>query len=151
MVVTFRLKPTSDRGGAAHWNALGRLEARDREALSVEVEAVEARGESAEEEPGTERGDEEELLFVASLTEAERAFWIGHRGLGNSQKAEVAWLEQQGYEYEEREVRSFLLDRQRSSKALRVSNKGTARAIAGQLTLEDAEQARQLAHRRRWC
>ena len=30
-----------------------------------------------------------------------------HKGLGNSQKAEVAWLEKQGYAYEEVDVRVF--------------------------------------------
>ena len=30
-----------------------------------------------------------------------------YQGLGNSQKAEVAWLEEQGYAYEEREVGAF--------------------------------------------
>ena len=31
----------------------------------------------------------------------------GHKGLGNSQKAELAWLEKQGYAYEEVDVRVF--------------------------------------------
>jgi hypothetical protein len=31
----------------------------------------------------------------------DRRFYEGHRGLGNSQKAEVAWSEEMGYAYEE--------------------------------------------------
>ena len=44
---------------------------------------------------------------MASLSEEERRFVEGHKGLGNSQKAEVAWLEKQGYAYEELDVRDF--------------------------------------------
>jgi hypothetical protein len=50
------------------------------------------------------RGDEEERLYVASLVEDDRCFYEGHKGLGNSQKAEVAWLEEQGFPYEEVDV-----------------------------------------------
>ena len=57
--------------------------------------------------PGTEKGDEEERLFMASLSEEDRSFVQGHKGLGNSQKAEVAWLERMGYDYEEHAVRYF--------------------------------------------
>jgi hypothetical protein len=46
---------------------------------------------------------------MASLSEDDRAFLEGHKGLGNSQKAEVAWLERRGYEYEELDVRDFSL------------------------------------------
>ena len=52
----------------------------------------------------TERWDEEERLFLASLSAEDRAFLEGEVGLGSSQKAEVAWLEKCGYEYEERDV-----------------------------------------------
>jgi hypothetical protein len=65
--------------------------------------------------PGSEQGDEEERLFMASLLEGERVFLEGHKGLGNSQKAEVAWLERRyretgdpGYLYVERDVRDFI-------------------------------------------
>jgi hypothetical protein len=57
--------------------------------------------------PGSARGDEEERLFLDSLSEEGRAFLTAHKGLGNSQKAEVAWLEMMGYEYEELDVREF--------------------------------------------
>jgi hypothetical protein len=66
-----------------------------------------ARDDSVGEAPGSERGDEEEHMFVASLSEEERRFYEGHKGLGNSQKAEVAWLEEMGYAYEELDVRGF--------------------------------------------
>ena len=67
----------------------------------------EARDDSAGEMPGSERGDEETRLFLASLGSEDREFVKGHKGLGNSQKAEVAWLERCGYEYEELDVRDF--------------------------------------------
>ena len=65
------------------------------------------RDDSKGEVPGTEKGDEEERLFMASLSEEDRSFVQGHKGLGNSQKAEVAWLEKMGYDYEEHDVRDF--------------------------------------------
>ena len=62
----------------------------------------------------SERQDDEELLFRKSLSPDERMFLEAHAGLGNSQKAEVAWLERRyketgdvGYLYEELEVVSF--------------------------------------------
>ena len=36
--------------------------------------------------PGSERGDEEHRLFMASLSEEDRRFLQRHEGLGNSQK-----------------------------------------------------------------
>jgi hypothetical protein len=68
----------------------------------------ETRDDSMGEAPGSERGDEEERLFSASLSEENRRFYEGHKGLGNSQKAEVAWLEEMGYAYEELDVRDFV-------------------------------------------
>jgi hypothetical protein len=62
--------------------------------------------------PGTERSarwDAEEQAFMASLPDDERAFLQGHTGLGNSQKAEVAWLDEMGYKYEEVDVRDFVV------------------------------------------
>jgi hypothetical protein len=47
------------------------------------------RDDSSGEAPGSERGDEEERLFAAALPEKDRRFYEGHKGLGNSQKAEV--------------------------------------------------------------
>jgi hypothetical protein len=67
----------------------------------------EARDDSIGEAPGSEKGDKEECMFVASLSEDDRGFYEAHKGLGNSQKAEVAWLEEMGYAYEELDVRDF--------------------------------------------
>ncbi|CAE7334146.1 unnamed protein product [Symbiodinium sp. CCMP2456] len=47
-------------------------------------------------------------LFLASLSETERQFLAASEGLGNSQKAEVAWLEKKGYEYWEVDVSTWL-------------------------------------------
>jgi hypothetical protein len=68
---------------------------------------ADARDDSKGEPPGSRRGDEEEKMFMASLPEEERVFLEGHKGLGNSQKAEVAWLDMMGYEYEQLDVRDF--------------------------------------------
>jgi hypothetical protein len=73
--------------------------------------STEARDDSMGDAPGSERGDEEERMFVASLSEDDRCFYEGHKGLGNSQKAEVAWLEEMGYAYEEMDVCDFRLHR----------------------------------------
>jgi hypothetical protein len=58
--------------------------------------SIEVRDDSRGEVPGSERGDEEERLFVVSMSEEDRCFYEGHRGLGNSQKAEVALLSRIG-------------------------------------------------------
>jgi hypothetical protein len=65
----------------------------------------ETRDDAMGEAPGSERGDEEERLFLAALSEEDRHFYEDHKGLGNSQKAEVAWLEMMGYAYEELDAR----------------------------------------------
>ena len=43
-------------------------------------------------------------LFLAWLPEEDRQFLEASEGLGNSQKAEVAWLERKGYAYKEVEL-----------------------------------------------
>ena len=89
----------------------------------LEKLSAEPRDDSKGEAPGSARGDEEERLFMASLSEEERRFVEGHKGLGNSQKAEVAWLEKQGYAHEEVDVGDFELERpRRSSNARFVQN-----------------------------
>ena len=65
------------------------------------------RDDAAGERPGSERGDAEEALFMASLSASDRAYLEGGKGLGNSQKAEVAWLEREGIPYEEVDVRDL--------------------------------------------
>ncbi|CAE7579467.1 unnamed protein product [Symbiodinium sp. CCMP2456] len=47
-------------------------------------------------------------LFLASLSETECEFLATAEGLGNSQKAEVAWLEKKGYTYWEADVSKWL-------------------------------------------
>lgn len=47
---------------------------------------------------------EVQRLFLAWLSEEDREFMEASEGLGNSQKAEVAWLERKGYSYSEVEV-----------------------------------------------
>ncbi|CAE7309930.1 unnamed protein product, partial [Symbiodinium sp. KB8] len=47
-------------------------------------------------------------LFLAWLPEEDREFLEAAEGLGNSQKAEVAWLERKGYHYTERDVSPWL-------------------------------------------
>ena len=47
---------------------------------------------------------EEHRLFLAWLDEEDREFLVSSEGLGNSQKAEVAWLQRKGYPYTEVEV-----------------------------------------------
>ena len=47
---------------------------------------------------------EVQRLFLAWLPEEERHFMEASEGLGNSQKAEVTWLERKGYAYTEVEV-----------------------------------------------
>jgi hypothetical protein len=59
----------------------------------LEVLSQTQRDDAKGERPNTERSDAEEALFGASLPAKDQAFLIGHKGLGNSQKAEVAWLE----------------------------------------------------------
>ena len=47
-------------------------------------------------------------LFLASLSETECEYLATAEGLGNSQKAEVAWLEKKGYTYWEVDVSTWL-------------------------------------------
>lgn len=53
---------------------------------------------------------EVQRLFVASLSEEDRSFMEASEGLGNSQKAEVAWLKKKGHSYTEVDVSSWLHD-----------------------------------------
>jgi hypothetical protein len=64
----------------------------------------ERRDDSNGEEPGCDLTDEEERLFRASLTAEECHFLDEQVGLNYAQKAEVAWLDEQGYEYSEVDV-----------------------------------------------
>jgi hypothetical protein len=65
------------------------------------------RDDSKGERPGNARQDEEDRIFMESLPEEDKLFLESGDGLGNSQKCEVAWLEDMGYAYEELSVRDF--------------------------------------------
>ena len=76
-------------------------------AKQAQLQALSSKPNTSAAFPGTERTerwDEEERLFLASLSAEDRAFLEGEVGLGSSQKAEVAWLEKCGYHYEELDV-----------------------------------------------
>ena len=47
---------------------------------------------------------EEHRLFLSWLNQEDREFLVSSEGLGNSQKAEVAWLQRKGYAFTEVEV-----------------------------------------------
>jgi hypothetical protein len=74
----------------------------DTEQQKLDRLSSEPRNDAKGEMPGSERADEERRLFLDSLSTDDRSFLEGHEGLGNSQKAEVAWLEKCGYDYEEK-------------------------------------------------
>jgi hypothetical protein len=84
----------------------------------LDLLSTERRDELQEQQPGSERQDEEERLFMESLPQVEREFLESHKGLGNSQKAEVAWLEKEGLEYEEIDVRDFMRQEQAEIRKL---------------------------------
>ena len=69
----------------------------------------EPRDDAHGEKPGSERKDAEERMSLALMGSEDAEFLMGQRGLGNSQKAEVAWLERMGYDYEEHDVRDLLI------------------------------------------
>jgi hypothetical protein len=85
------------------------------EKARLETFSAVPRDDSTGELPGTDQEDEEGLMFLASLQDDDREFLEQHLGLGNSQKAEVAWLEKRysetgnkGFLYQELDVRDFL-------------------------------------------
>lgn len=65
----------------------------------IEGLSTELRGDSS-----SQYSREVQRLFLAWLSEEDREFMEASEGLGNSQKAEVAWLERKGYSYSEVEV-----------------------------------------------
>ena len=54
-------------------------------------------------------GREVNRLFLEWLPRDDCEFLVGSEGLGNSQKAEVAWLERKGYKYTAEDVSEWLL------------------------------------------
>ena len=69
----------------------------------------------------TQYSGEWQRLFLAWLPEADRAFLEASEGLGNSQKAEVAWLEKKGYEYTAVEIDVAKWIRNSTARAVRRS------------------------------
>ena len=63
---------------------------------------------SRREDGSSQRSRELHRLFLAWLPDDERDFLEASEGLGNSQKAEVAWLELKGYEYEAVDVAKWM-------------------------------------------
>jgi hypothetical protein len=57
-------------------------------------------------------------LFAEALPIEDQRFYVGHRGLGNSQKAEVAWLDKMGHVYEEMDVHDFGMQEVRRARPL---------------------------------
>jgi hypothetical protein len=78
----------------------------DLEIQRINELSMSLRDDSTGSKPGSARSDEEERLFMASVSEEDRCFFRSQQGLGDSQKAEVAWLERMGYDYEEVDVRA---------------------------------------------
>ena len=63
---------------------------------------------SRREDGSSQHSRELHRLFLAWLPDDERDFLEASEGLGNSQKAEVAWLERKGYEYEAVDVAKWM-------------------------------------------
>jgi hypothetical protein len=61
--------------------------------------STELRDEFHGESRGSERGDEEQRLFLESLSEGDQERLASMKGLGRAQRAEVAWLDMQGIAY----------------------------------------------------
>ena len=61
-------------------------------------------------------------LFLEWLTDQDREFLEGSEGLGNSQKAEVAWLEYKKYPYVQRDVADWLAGEAEADVALQVQS-----------------------------
>jgi hypothetical protein len=82
-------------------------------------------------------------MFETTLRREDRDFLLAHRGLGNSQKAEVAWLEKRfeetgnaGYLYEEIDVRNFSAARSAEASAPARSNGGLEQEQDGTTKLQ---------------
>ena len=71
------------------------------EALSAGLEGL---SKDCGEEGTSQYSREVDRLFLAWLPSSDRDILKASEGLGNSQKAEVAWLERKGYKYRELEV-----------------------------------------------
>ena len=110
------------KGKVEHFLTAGKEHLRREEILgrkadfmkSEEFLAIKNDLENLQKEP---RGDstsqysrEVQRLFLASLSEEDRRVMEASEGLGNSQKAEVAWLDWKGYRYTEVDVSTWIDD-----------------------------------------
>lgn len=74
------------------------------------------------EDSSSQHSREFQRLFLAWLSQEDRDFLTASEGLGNSQKAEVAWLERKGYQYTEVDI--IQIDRLWASRARVSLSKG---------------------------
>ena len=75
-----------------------------REAVAAGLDSL---SKDAGEDSSSQHGRELQRLFWAWLPEEDRDFLAASEGLGNSQKAEVAWLERKGYQYTQVDIIEF--------------------------------------------
>ena len=75
-----------------------------REAVAAGLDSL---SKDAGEDSSSQHSRELQRLFWAWLPEEDRDFLAASEGLGNSQKAEVAWLERKGYQYTQVDIIEF--------------------------------------------
>ena len=77
---------------------------------------------------------EKERLFLAWLPKYSREFLEGSVGLGNSQKAEVAWLDKKGYPYKEIDIRIWLADGAEETRSPKAQAYGKLSSVLPELS-----------------
>ena len=75
-----------------------------REAVAAGLDSL---SKDAGEDSSSQHSRELQRLFWAWLPKEDRDFLAASEGLGNSQKAEVAWLERKGYQYTQVDIIEF--------------------------------------------
>jgi len=75
-----------------------------REAVAAGLDSL---SKDAGEDSSSQHSRELQRLFWAWLPKEDRDFLAASEGLGNSQKAEVAWLERKGYQYTQVDISEF--------------------------------------------
>ncbi len=75
-----------------------------REAVAAGLDSL---SKDAGDDSSAQHSRELQRLFWAWLPEEDRDFLAASEGLGNSQKAEVAWLERKGYQYTQVDIIEF--------------------------------------------
>ena len=75
-----------------------------REAVAAGLDSL---SKDAGDDSSSQHSRELQRLFWAWLPEEDRDFLAASEGLGNSQKAEVAWLERKGYQYTQVDIIEF--------------------------------------------